>query len=39
MMLATLMRTYKLPLKTSKITNYKEYHQRNGDFILAAVKD
>ena len=39
MMLATLMRTYKLPLKTSKIGNYKEYHQRNGDFILSAVKD
>ena len=39
MMLATILRNYKLPIKTSKMNNYKEYHAKNGDYILAAVRD
>jgi hypothetical protein len=39
MMLATILRNYKLPMKASKLTNYKEYHAKNGDFILSAVRD
>ena len=39
MMLATILRNYKLPMKTSKMAHYKEYHAKNGDFILAAVRD
>jgi hypothetical protein len=39
MMLATILRNYKLPMKTSKMKHYKEYHAKNGDYILAAVRD
>jgi hypothetical protein len=39
MMLATILRNYKLPMKTSKMQHYKEYHAKNGDYILAAVRD
>ena len=39
MMLATLLRNYKVPMKTSKLTHYKEFHAKNGDFILGAVRD
>ena len=39
MMLATILRNYKLPMKTSRLKNYKDYHAKNGDYILAAVRD
>lgn len=39
MMISTLVRIHKLPMKTSKLTNYKEFHAKNGDYILSALKD
>jgi ATPase family associated with various cellular activities (AAA) len=38
MMIATLVRVYSLPMKTSKLANYKEFHAKNGEFIMSALR-
>lgn len=38
MFVSTLMKNYKLPMRTSKIANYSEFHKRNGSFIIEAIR-
>ena len=38
MFVSTLMKNYRLPMKTSKTPNYKEFSQKNGNYIIEAVR-
>jgi hypothetical protein len=38
MFVSMVMKNYKLPMKTSKLTNYTEFHKRNGNFIIEAIR-
>jgi midasin (ATPase involved in ribosome maturation) len=38
MFVSMIMKNYKLPMKTSKLTKYSEFHKRNGSFIIEAIR-
>lgn len=38
MFVSMIMKNYKLPMRTSKISNYSDFHKRNGNFIIEAIR-
>ena len=39
MFVSMIMKNYKLPMRTSKLTNYSEFHNRNGNYIIEALRN
>jgi hypothetical protein len=38
MFVSMIMKNYQLPMRTSKLSNYSEFHNRNGNYIIEALR-